>query len=261
VAAGFTGRRSSGIVADRFPATLGINASPVSELLLFSTLVGSVAILGASLLIITPNSIGFTLYLQPLIVGLFLSSGCFLADDNSQRSALCRWFTRNRRLALACFVALAALTSIRAVGLSTWGLVCAWDFGYRDSQSTLKRELALCRADDAVVLSSAYLYTAARSKDLRWIHCDWLQPANRYQPEDDWEGLLRLRPAMLVLTQFDYYRRFQPVVTRLANQPDLAEVVVLDPARVRPPDAIPPLRRVVQHLSWAPVTVRINWTQ
>lgn len=262
LAARLKGHTTRETIQQDVPAmSAGDNLGMVRCLVLFAAVTASLLILGAALFIITPNSIGFTLYLQPLIVGLFLSSELLPPSKHGEQLAGFRWLARHRSLAVVGFIALAALTSIRAVGLSTWGLACAWDFGYRDSQRILKRELAACRANDAVVLSSAYLYTAAHSKDLRWVHCDWLQPANRYQPEDDWEGLIRLRPAVLVLTQFDYYRRFQPVVARLSNQPELAEVVVADAARVRPPDAIPPLRRVVQHLSWAPVIVRLNWTQ
>ena len=43
------------------------------------------------------------------------------------------------------------------------------------------------------------------------------------------------------------------------QHPELAETRIRDLAAVRPPDAIPSLQRVVQHISWAPVIVDLDW--
>jgi hypothetical protein len=109
------------------------------------------------------------------------------------------------------------------------------------------------------VLSSAYLYEAARHKELRWIHSDWMAPAPRHRPSADWEGLLALRPARLILTQFDYYRRYQPLLAQLKTRPGLAQVEIVNSARLPAPDSIRPLQKVVQHISWAPVVVTVSW--
>ena len=69
----------------------------------------------------------------------------------------------------------------------------------------------------------------------------------------------RLRPPKLVLTQFDYYRTFEPLLARLRQHPELVSIALRDQAVVRTPDSIPLLRRVVQHISWAPVIVDLNW--
>jgi hypothetical protein len=39
------------------------------------------------------------------------------------------------------------------------------------------------------------------------------------------------------------------------------EVQVRNLAALRPPDAIPALQRVVQHISWAPVIVDLHWKE
>jgi hypothetical protein len=72
-------------------------------------------------------------------------------------------------------------------------------------------------------------------------------------------ALIRLKPAKLVVTQFDYYRSFAPLVEELRARPELVAVTVRDQAAVPTPDSIPPLRRVVQHISWAPVIVDLDW--
>jgi hypothetical protein len=121
--------------------------------------------------------------------------------------------------------------------------------------------LQRCPPGSAVVLSSAYLYEAARHNDLRWIHSDWMAPAERHRPDADWQGLLALKPVKLILTQFDYYRRYRPLLARLEEQPALAQVQVANTARLPAPDSIPALQRVVQHITWAPVVVTLKWDQ
>ena len=73
------------------------------------------------------------------------------------------------------------------------------------------------------------------------------------------DGLIRLKPVKLVLTQFDYYRSFLPVLEQLRGKSDLVKITVRDQAAVRTPDSIPSFQRVVQHISWAPVVVDLDW--
>jgi hypothetical protein len=63
----------------------------------------------------------------------------------------------------------------------------------------------------------------------------------------------------LVLTQFDYYRRYEPVVAQLRRERGDVEVRIHNLARVQAPDAEPKFRKVVQHVSWAPVIVHFDW--
>ena len=110
-----------------------------------------------------------------------------------------------------------------------------------------------------VILSSPYLYGALELGVQHPIHSDWFYNHATATAQSDVEALKRLRPPKLVLTQFDYYRAFAPLVERLRQQPALVAIQVRNLALVRPPDAIPALSRVVQHISWAPVIVDLEW--
>jgi hypothetical protein len=187
----------------------------------------ALVLVAASLFLLTPNSVLFAGPLQPLIV--------------------------------CGFLALAALASVRAVGMTTWGAACAADVGYPSAVGRVQTELKGCAPGSTVVLSSAYLYAAARHAELKWIHSDWMEPAQRHRPSADWQGLLALKPARIILTQFDYYRRYQPLLAQLQARPDLAQVQILNTAKVPAPDSIRPLQRVLQHIAWAPVVVTLSW--
>jgi hypothetical protein len=65
----------------------------------------------------------------------------------------------------------------------------------------------------------------------------------------------------LILTQFDYYRRYQRTLDQLKSDPNLKDIQIVNTARIRPPDAFPSLQRVVQHVSWAPVIVNLFWDE
>ena len=208
----------------------------------------ALAIVGASLFLLSPNSVLFVGPVQPLIVG-----GCLalLAARHSGRAWL--------RAQVWLFVGLAAVGSIRAVGMTTWGVACAADAGYPSALQRVRSELNGCGPGNTVVLSAAYLYEAARHKELRWVHSDWMEPAQRHRPSADWEGLLALKPARLILTQFDYYRRYEPLLAQLKTQPALAQVQIVNTAKLPAPDSIRSLQKVLQHISWAPVVVTVSW--
>ena len=208
----------------------------------------ALGLVAASLFLLSANTVLFVGPVQPLIVG------CSLALLASSRPAG-PWL----RAPVWLFVGLAALGSIRAVGMTTWGVACAVDAGYPSALRRVRQELTGCAPGNTAVLSSAYLYEAARHNELRWVHSDWMEPAQRGRPSDDWQGLLALKPARLILTQFDYYRRYLPLVERLKTQPALAQLQIINTAKLPAPDSFPSLRRVLQHLSWAPVVVTIAW--
>jgi len=110
-----------------------------------------------------------------------------------------------------------------------------------------------------VVLSAAYLYEAVLHKQLRSVHSDWLIPARRKEPVRDLEGLLALKPRAVILTQFDYYRRYHPVLEELRTRPELREMVLTNYSRLPVPDAFPSMQKVLQHVSWAPVICYLDW--
>ena len=161
-----------------------------------------------------------------------------------------------RRIFLGC----ALLVSIRAVGMTFWGATCAWQNSYASSQAVLRRELEpFVKSPAPVVISSQFLYGAREMGVQNPIHSDWYYDRALTAPPADWDGFVRLRPTRLVLGQFDYYRAFVPLLARLRQHPELVTFQVRDLARVRPPDAIPALSRVVQHISWSPVIVDLDW--
>jgi hypothetical protein len=211
------------------------------------TLAG-VAILGAAMVLLTPNSVFITSYIQPVVVAAYAGLAPFLFAE-----------LRLLRLQLTGLFGFAALGSIRMVGMTTWGLACASDVGYPSAIHAIRTELDGCRAGSVTVLSSAYLYEAARHPAIRWVHSDWPTPAERGRPNRDLEGIVALKPEKVILTQFDYYRRYEELFDKLKSQPDLVEVKVLNMAHVRTPDSFKALRQVVQHISWAPVIVSLTW--
>lgn len=207
-------------------------------------LIPSLLLAFASMTFFTPNGVSFAAHLQPLIVSVALS----LAAANA-------W--RKQKLALVA-AALCCFGSVRQAGLSTWGVACAKDCGYAAAMIVVEQRLSTTAASTPVVGSAAYLYEMSRH-EVRAIHCDWLAPAGKEQERIDLEGLRKLRPPLMLLTQFDYYRRYQSLLERVkADEPSLV-MKVTDCARLRTPDSMPSIRRVLQHISWAPVVVEIQW--
>jgi hypothetical protein len=221
-------------------------------------------VVGASLFVLTPNSVFFASYLQPLIVASFLGMVPFLTE----RSVGTQGFTVDPKLAFLgdrarfaawAFLGMAAIGSIRAIGMSTWGLACAADVSYAKAIERVSAELRGCPRESATVLSSAYLYEAARNDNVRWFHSDWLAPARRGGSNMDLEALIALKPSKIILTQFDYFRRFETVFAQLRQRPEIARFELINFARTPAPDSFPSLQKVVQHVSWAPVVVSLSW--
>ncbi|EEF60214.1 hypothetical protein Cflav_PD3273 [Pedosphaera parvula Ellin514] len=89
------------------------------------------------------------------------------------------------------------------------------------------------------------------------IHSDWLVKSGHQENNSDLEGLLDLRPCELLLTQFDYYRRYQRTLENLNNDPRV-HLEILNAATKPAPDSFPRVQRFVQHVSWAPVVVKLT---
>lgn len=175
--------------------------------------------------------------------------------------AVCREQTPAWERALrAGLVACVCLVSIRAAGMSTWGAACAWKNSYTDTQAVLRQELQpFVTSDRPVLVSSAFLYCAAGVGVKNPVHSDWYFDHAQWTNNAQFNALARLQPPRLVLTQFDYYRGFVSPLEALRQHPELVEIRVRDLAGVRPPDASPWLQRVLQHVSWAPVIVDLDW--
>jgi hypothetical protein len=218
------------------------------EIVLVSALLAALAILGACLSFLTANNLVITDYLQPVIVAAYLTICGALFDRPGQ----CR-------LQVVLFLLALALGSVRAVGMTTWGVACARDISYSAAIERVRHELENRPAGSCEVLSCAYLYEAARHTNVHSLHSDWLMPARHSGPNLDLEGLRKWKPAQLILTQFDYYRRYQPVLQELSLDPQLQHEQIENTARTPAPDSFPRLQRVVQNISWAPVIVNLDW--
>jgi len=210
--------------------------------------VAPLAITAAALVLLTPNAVMFASQIQPLLVTALLALAAVRCPGS-----------RPPRKLVILFTALAALAAVRAVGISTWGVACCTRDSRARALERVEAELDRCDPDRTVVLSCPFLYTALRHPDLRPVHCDWMAPADRHRDDTDWQGMIRLKPERIILTQFDYYRRFAPLLETLAGRPDLAQFTVTNTATLRAPDSFPSLQRVVQHVSWAPVVVTLDW--
>ncbi len=219
------------------------------ELILIPALLSALAVVVACLFLLTANTVAIANYLQPVIIASYLAFCATLFADK-------RWL----RLQITGLWLALLLGSIRAIGMSTWGLACAADVGYPTAIHRVDQELSTVPAGDAVVVSSAFLYEAANHTGLTLIHSDWMQKAKADPPISDLQSLLALKPGKLILTQFDYYRRYESTLDHLKSDPALKDMQIVNTARVRPPDAFPSLQRVVQHISWAPIIVNLSWT-
>jgi hypothetical protein len=170
------------------------------------------------------------------------------------------YFPERAFLLRAAVLGCVLLVSIRAAGMTTWGVACAWKNSYQSAQTTLRKELEpFVISDQTVLVSSAFLYGAADMGVKNAINCDWYFDHAHWTNNAQIEGLMRLQPPKMVLTQFDYYRSFVIPLEQLRQRPDLVEIRVRDLAAVPVPDANPSLQRVVQHISWAPVIVDLDW--
>ena len=231
----------------RRTASLREVAGSASARVCMAATLAALALIAASLLVLTPNTIHVANYLQPIIAGAFLGAG-FPSQPGG----------RIGRPILVLFVACSLVTGLRAAGMSTWGVLCARDVSYADALARLNSELDQTQDGQTVIVSAAYLYETAKRPNLRWVHSDW--PGSP-RAEAMWEShaIVKLRPAKIIVSQFDYYRRYGRVFDELKNCPELATLHVTDTARVPPPDAFPKWQRVIQHLSWAPVVVDLKW--
>jgi len=135
------------------------------------------------------------------------------------------------------------------------------DVSYAAAVRLVRASLAGLPPTSTITVSSAYLYEAVSHGRCRLVHADWMVS---YRQKSDLisnlvESVIALKPARLVLTQFDYYRRYEAVIEGLKSHPGLVDVRVINSANVRSPDSYRSLQKLVQHVSWAPVIVELSW--
>jgi hypothetical protein len=219
-------------------------------LLVFSTVLIALGWVAGGLFLFTANWILFLAQWQPLLVGAFLTL------VQRREPAMKRWLS-------PVLAALVLLVSVRAVGMATWGVACSLDVNQGAAGQLVRAELDRAPLGSTVVMSSAYLYEAMKHPGRMYLHEDWIH-ANR--PDDpsvklngDTVALLSLKPAALILTQFDYYRRYQIPLAQLGAMPDRVAFRITNTARLPSPDSHPHFQQVVQHVSWAPVLVEFDW--
>jgi hypothetical protein len=215
------------------------------EIILVTAVIAGGAYTTACMFLVAANWILAINYLQPVIVGIFLASAAAYAPQ----------LLASRATGI-CLALVVALISIRAVGISTWGVACSVHDSYASARARVAKELEPVPPGANVLVSSAFLYEADRHTNANWIHEDY--PYSREEREDFLAGMRRLRVSKLVLTQYDYYRRYEKLLQE-AHDLGGMEFSVTNSARVRTPDSYPALRRVLQHISWAPVVVNLHW--
>lgn len=205
------------------------------------------ALLVADMALFAPNYVGYILFTQVLLAaGLLALAGISLpARQKFFRCAL-----------IGCV----AISSVRAVGLTTWGAACAWKNPYSQTHEILLGEFApFAKTNSAVLMSSAYLYTALEAGVQNPIHSDWYFDRGNWTNNADLNGFIAVQPRRLVVVQYDYYRAFAPLLKRLVQAQPAVKISVRDLTKVRVPDSIPALERVLQHITWAPVIVDLEW--
>ena len=150
------------------------------------------------------------------------------------------------------------MTGVRAIGMTTWGVLCAHDMSYAQAASRVRAEVDALPSGSTVIASAAYLYDLANRTNITWIHNDWPAPPGG---REMWEyhAFAGLRPRLIIVTQFDFYRRYGAIFEQLKSHPDLASLRVTNTAGVRAPDSFPQMQRIVQHVSWAPVIAEFSW--
>jgi hypothetical protein len=205
------------------------------------------ALLVASVTLLAPTYVNYAIFTQ-----IILAAGLLALAQ--------KYFPERERLLRAAVLGCALLVSVRAVGMTTWGAACAWKNSYRSSQAVLHKELEpFVTSDQTVLVSSAFLYEAAGLGVKNAINSDWYFDHAKWTNNAQIYRLTQLQPPKLLLTQFDYYRSFVAPLEQLRQHPELVEIRVRNQATIPAPDAIPLLQRVVQHISWAPVIVDLDW--
>lgn len=226
--------------------TQSLAASPALRLVL-SGCVAVAALMFVSLFVLSPGTMILVTYLQPVMVGGFLA-----VIRNADWPGL-NW----RRCLSGLLVAALLLSSVRAIAISTWGVMCARDIGRMEAIERINQELDAVPAGVSVFASGAYLYDIAPRTNITWLSASWAWPATN----SDWKltAIEHHRPARLFLTPLDYFGNYETAVAELQRTRTDVDVRITNLASVPSPEHFRFARRVVQYLSWAPVIVEFDW--
>lgn len=204
-------------------------------------------LLALSLTILSPYYGGYVMFAQ-----IILAAGLLVLNE--------RFSLLGQRCLRWCLVGCVLLGTMRTIGMTTWGAACAVENSYWRTQQILQVELIpFTRNNTPVVVSSAFLYQAQTLGVRVPVYADWFFDRSNPAPDTNLASLRKLRPTKMVLTQFEYYRGLVQVLDKLRQHSDQVEIRVRDLSRVRTPDSIPAMQRVVPHISWAPVIVDLDW--
>jgi len=244
------------------PAWLGIlylrnrklcEATESNHFPLAAGLAGAGAIVLATLMIlIGSNNVAMLLYLQCLMAALLLEIQF-------------RFWPERAKTAMAVLIVCILVLSIRLIGLSTWGVLAAQAFDSSKALALVRQEVAAASTQtepQSLAISSAFLYAAvdtpaAKSQRVRLFHSDWM--VLRYPDRSFAQSVPKTKPDKLILTQFDYYRNYTETIEAWRQKGLIKRIKVIDHASFPVPDANPNLQRVLQHISWAPVVVEVQW--
>jgi hypothetical protein len=218
-----------------------------AEILFAGGLVAGLSFTFACLFVVAANWLLVVNYFQPILAGLFLMAAVKKFPD-----------FLHARTTNVCLALLVGLVAVRAIGLSTWGVACSMADSYASARQRVAAELDSVPPQANVVLSCAYLYEADLHTNGNWIHEDYAPL--REEGENFPAALRRLHATKLVLTQYDYYRRYERVLEELRAAGGV-QITVTNLAQVRPPDSYPRLQKVLQLVSWAPVIADLKWEQ
>lgn len=202
-------------------------------------LVPALVAVAASLVVVAPTYVLVAAYPQVAVVAL--------AAGFCRAAAPAPWQRWWRPVVLAA----AALVAIRAVGLSTWGVAAALDVSRGEAEAIVRTTVQDLPDGSEALVSSAFLYAAADQARIRCRHSDWVGILGDRQ-----RGF---RPAALIVTRFEYHRRFEAELAALTATGRLRVAETTMVGTVTPPDASPRWQRIAQHVSWAPVIVRLEW--
>jgi hypothetical protein len=206
-------------------------------------------LLAASMTLLAPNYVAYAIFTQ-----VILAAGLFALVQ--------KHFPKRERLLQTALVGCVLLVSVRAIGMTTWGVACGWKNSPRSTQAIVQTELEPYTTNEKPVLvSSAFLYQAAGIGVKTPINSDWYYDHALQMTNAETDTLIQLQPRKMVLTQFDFYRGLSVPVSQLQQRPDLVEIRVRNLAAFPVPDASHLLQRVVQNISWAPVIVDLDWKQ
>ena len=233
-----------------------------------SGIAAALVLIVSSLVLFTPSNIHMVGYMQPIIVGCFLSAfSQSLSAHTDQKprlttsSLIPKTLGRLPFLYVCVYLLAALLVASRAIGMTFWGFACASDLGYEDAVKIVRKEIDELPSGSTVVVSSPFCYETARCSKVKLIHADWLGLTNGKVENPSCDKIVELKPAKLLLVSFDRYRRYDEVINQLFTRPEIQSITIITTANRPPPDAYLFIRRLFQNVSWSPVIVNIVWNK